>query len=124
MASRAQGPRRSTVSSSKRRHATVWHPPLSGGGRCRARPPGRFSQALPHSPGEQCMIDAVAATETPRGDVDPPTRFGLEDRTYEVDGPIRALGKRFNVLVKAEARGELAALKRLDPDRPDKSAFF
>jgi hypothetical protein len=70
------------------------------------------------------MIDVLAATETLRGDVDAPTRFGLEDRSYEVDGPLRALGKRFNVLVKAEARGELAALKRLDPDRPDKSAFF
>jgi hypothetical protein len=69
------------------------------------------------------MIAALAATETAGGDVDPPTRFGL-DRSYVVDGPLRALGKRFNVLVKAEARGELAALKRLDPDQPDKSAFF
>jgi CRISPR-associated protein Cse2 (CRISPR_cse2) len=70
------------------------------------------------------MSDALAAPEVPGSGVKSSGSFGLEDRSYDLDGPLRALGKRFNVLVKAEARGELAALKRLDPDRPDKSAFF
>jgi len=69
------------------------------------------------------MIAALAATETP-DDVKSPIRIGFEGRSYAMDVPLRALGKRFNVLVKAEARSELAALKRLDPDHPDKSAFF
>ncbi|OAF19662.1 type I-E CRISPR-associated protein Cse2/CasB [Bradyrhizobium neotropicale] len=70
------------------------------------------------------MIDALGPTEAARNNVDPPSRSRFEDRSYQVDGPLHALRKEFNVLVKREARGELAALKRVDPDRLENSAFF
>src|SRR5262249_17322090 len=56
-------------------------------------------------------------------DVQPDARRFFS-RDYDVDGPVRAMANRFSGLVKAEARAELAALKRLNPDYPDKPAFY
>jgi hypothetical protein len=48
----------------------------------------------------------------------------FSSRDYDVDVPLRAMATRLGVLVKAEARAELASLKRLNPDYPDKPAFY
>jgi CRISPR system Cascade subunit CasB len=43
---------------------------------------------------------------------------------YGVDNPLSAMASRFAQLVKAENISELAALRRLDAEHPDKPAFF
>jgi hypothetical protein len=48
----------------------------------------------------------------------------ISPRDYDVDAPLRRMAKRFRMLVAADTRAELAALKRLNADHPDKPAFY
>ncbi|WP_024513364.1 hypothetical protein [Bradyrhizobium sp. ARR65] len=68
------------------------------------------------------MID-ISVTE-PRCDVDPRPPLGGGYRSYPVDAPLRKLRNRISMLAKMKARGELAALRRLNSGRSDKSALF
>jgi hypothetical protein len=70
------------------------------------------------------MTDVIEIPSVSDDDGAEQTAKQVSLRDYAVDAPLRTMAKRFHMLGTADARAELAALKRLNPDHPDKPAFF
>jgi hypothetical protein len=70
------------------------------------------------------MSDSAAAAAASQGAMETSTGRRFGSAAYEIDMPLNDMAKRFRLLVHTENISQLAALKRLDPEQPDKAAFF